>query len=190
LGCGHIADLHYGYRPQRYKFQPFDHIEALAAIMHHASRFCPPGWRTYAVDPSEAVQTVIGQSKNGSRRSIARTRRAAAGRSRIPRHCALPATPGLSPGLARTSSGNHALLPLGRRKIGAWGSVEGARGRPCYSPEFPGGFPERRSGSTGSALRASYPIEHQAPREGGKAGPPFAERRGPHSATHISGAIR
>ena len=25
---------------------------SLAAIMHHASRFCPPGWRTHAVDPS------------------------------------------------------------------------------------------------------------------------------------------
>jgi hypothetical protein len=24
----------------------------LAAIMHHASRFCPPGRRTHAVDPS------------------------------------------------------------------------------------------------------------------------------------------
>jgi hypothetical protein len=63
--------------------------------------------------------------------------------------------------------------------------VEGARGRPCYSPEFPGGFPERRSGSTGSALRASYPIEHQAPREGGKAGPPFAERRLPKCVSSL-----
>jgi hypothetical protein len=39
----------------------------LAAIMHHASLFCTPGWRTHAVDPSVwigvgelAVQRVWG----------------------------------------------------------------------------------------------------------------------------------
>jgi putative tryptophan/tyrosine transport system substrate-binding protein len=42
-------------------------VSVLAAIMHHASLFCTPGWRTRAVDPSVwvgvrelAVQSVWG----------------------------------------------------------------------------------------------------------------------------------
>ena len=27
-------------------------LKRLTAIMHHASRFCPPGWPTHSVDPS------------------------------------------------------------------------------------------------------------------------------------------
>ena len=34
---------------------PAPGLLTLAAIMHHASRFCPLGWRTHAVDPSVGI---------------------------------------------------------------------------------------------------------------------------------------
>jgi Adaptive response protein AidB N-terminal domain len=36
----------------RHRNDPVRVQSELTAIMHHASRFCPPGWRTHAVDPS------------------------------------------------------------------------------------------------------------------------------------------